>query len=268
MARAACRAKTSNSKKNFGLLCRAEFKTSNEGGRGGSYGLGKAVLWRFSGIATVLLSSVVQGCESKGIRLFGRTDIPSHSIPGDREYQSSGWFGARQKSKTDSTYYAESTFGDNKLAKSLLLDRAFAKSSGASALIVGFYEPDQDEVRNLDEIGNEIVASAERWFWPSMTGANASMEVEVRVEKNGAEIFRKTADPSRGWEPFFRARNGATTGAIAKAPGEVAELAFDLKVPARELPREQAHKEFSTALKLRVTRGDEVATGWTPTALA
>jgi hypothetical protein len=35
--------------KNFSLLCRAEFKTSNEGGRGGSYGLGKAVLWRFSG---------------------------------------------------------------------------------------------------------------------------------------------------------------------------------------------------------------------------
>src|SRR5262249_27659667 len=157
-------------------------KTSNEGGRGGSYGLGKAVLWRFSSVATVLLSSVVQGWESKGIRVFGRTDIPSHSIPGDGDYQSSGWFGSRQKSKADSTYYAESIFGDKKFAQSLLLDRTSARSSGTSVLIVGFYEPDQDEVRNLSDIANDIVASAERWFWPSMVGAETSMGVEVRVE--------------------------------------------------------------------------------------
>jgi hypothetical protein len=246
-----------DSRKNFSLLCRAEFKTSNEGGRGGSYGLGKAVLWRFSGIATVLLSSIVQGWESKGIRVFGRTDIPSHAIPGDGEYQSSGWFGAKQKSKTDSTYYAESIFGDDKLAKSLLLDRTFSKSSGTSALIVGFYEPDQDEVRKLDDIANDIVASAERWFWPSMTGANPSMEVEVRVERNGAETFRKKANPNPGWEPFIRARNDAATGATAKSSAEIAELPFPFKVPARDLPKGDAHQELSTTLKLRVTRGDE-----------
>jgi hypothetical protein len=76
---------------NFCLLCRAEFRTSSVGDRGGSYGLGKAVLWKFSEIATVLLSSVVHGWESKGIRVFGRTDIPSHGIGGDRQYESGGW---------------------------------------------------------------------------------------------------------------------------------------------------------------------------------
>jgi hypothetical protein len=239
-------------KKNFSLLCRAEFKTSNEGGRGGSYSLGKAVLWRFSGIATVLLSSVVEGWESKGIRVFGRTDTPSHSIPGDREYQSSGWFGTRKKSATDSTHYAESVFGDKKLAKALLLERVFS-----TALIVGFYEPDQDEVRKLNDIANDIVASAERWFWPSMTGTSLSMEVEVKVEKNGTETYSRKADPNPKWEPFIRARNAAVTGATAKSPTEVAELSIPFKVPARELPKPQAHHEFSTTLKLRVTRGDE-----------
>jgi hypothetical protein len=245
--------------KNFSLLCRAEFKTSNEGGRGGSYGLGKAVLWRFSGIATVLLSSVVHGWESKGIRVFGRTDIPSHSIAGDREYQSSGWFGAKQKSKTDSTHYAASIFGDNKLAKALLLDRSFSRNSGTSALIVGFYEPDQDEVRKLDEIANDIVASAERWFWPSMSGRGPSMEVEVRVEKDGIRTFSERANPKEAWRHFIRARNGAITGASAKSLGEVAEVPVDFKVPARELPKGDAHQEFSTALKLRITRADEAA---------
>jgi len=243
--------------KNFSLLCRAEFKTPNVGGRGGSYGLGKAVLWRFSGIATVLFSSIVQGWESKGVRVFGRTDIPSHSIPGDGEYQSGGWFGARRKRPSDSSQYAESVFGDSRLAKSLLLDRASSKSPGTSALIVGFYEPDQDEIRKLDTIGEDILASAERWFWPSMTGATPSMVVQVVVEQNGKTIFQKKTNPLPAWEPFIRARTAAATGATARSPGEVAENQSPFKVPARELPPAQAYREFDTTVKLRVTRADQ-----------
>lgn len=201
----------------------------------------------------------VHGWESKGARVFGRTDIPSHSIRGDREYQSSGWFGAKQRSKTDSTHYAESIFGNKKLAKALLLDRSFSRSSGTTALIVGFYEPGQDQIRKLDEIANDIVARAERWFWPSMSGRSPSMEVGVRVEKDGARTFSKTANPKENWRQFIRARNEAITGTAAKLPGEIAELALAFKVPARELPKGDAHQEFLTALKLRVTRADEEA---------
>src|SRR5262249_19222744 len=155
-----------------------------------SYGLGKAVLWRFSSIATVLLSSRVEGWESRGIRVFGRTDIPSHAVPSEAEYQSGGWFGAKKANSADSTHYAESVFGDTQLAKSLLLDRASSKRTGTSVLIVGFYEPDQDEVRKLETIANDIIASAERWFWPSMTGNDPTMTVEVAIERNGSETYR------------------------------------------------------------------------------
>lgn len=243
--------------KNFHLLCRAEFKTSDEEGRGGSHGLGKAILWATSGIATVLVSSIVHGWESKGVRIFGRTDIPSHSIKGDRTYQSGGWFGTRKTKKADTSEFAESTFGDKQLAKSLHLDRAFSRSSGTSVMIVGFYEPDQDEIRKLNDIAEDIVRSAARWFWPSMTGRTPAMEIEVTVEKNGSEIFRKKASPLPTWAPFIRASEAAATGPVAKSSPEVAESAIALKIPARELPAKLAHPEFSTKLKLRVTREDE-----------
>jgi hypothetical protein len=105
---------------NFFLLGRAEFKTSSVPGRGGSYGLGKQVLWKTSAIATTLLSSAVEGWEAKGIRIFGRTDIPSHKLRGVG-YQSGGWLGEKKKhSGTDRTFFAESIFGNKKLGPPLL----------------------------------------------------------------------------------------------------------------------------------------------------
>jgi hypothetical protein len=244
-------------KENFCLLCRAEFRTSSEGGRGGSYGLGKAVLWRFSGIATVLLSSVLHGSESKGIRIFGRTDIPSHTIQKNRQYESGGWFGVRKIQQSDGSAFAESIFGDKKLASELLLDRAHSPDTGTSALIVGFSEPDQDETRELNKIAEAILESAERWFWPSMSGKTPSMEVEVSVERNGKQTFAKKADPNPKWGPFIRARNEPVTGVTAKSEAEISEVSIPFKVPARELPPTQAHVETATELKLRITRGDE-----------
>ena len=243
---------------NFCLLCRAEFKTSSVPGRGGSYGLGKQVLWKASAVATVMLSSVVEGLEGKGIRVFGRTDIPSHSVKGDRDYQSGGWFGEKKKNKgADGTSFAASVFGAKTLAQSLLLDRQYDKSSGTSALIVGFQEANEDEVRDLDKIAEDIIASSERWFWPSMTGKHPSMEFEISIERDGKQIFSRKADPLPKWEPFIRAREAAVSGTAAKMPGEIAEASIDFKVPSRELPAKQAHGEFTASLKLRATRGDE-----------
>jgi hypothetical protein len=242
--------------KNFCLLCRAEFKTSSVGGRGGSHGVGKAVLWGLSEIGTVLVSSVVHGWERKGLRIFGRTDIPNHTIKGV-EYENSGWFGAKKTRASDNTEFAESIFGDNKLAEVLLLDRAHSPGTGTSVLIVGFYEPDQDEERSIEDIAADVLASAERWFWPSISGSKPSMEVEVTAERNGRETFAKKAIPSLTWAPFIRARDAAATGATAKTPDQIAETAIAFKVPAKDRPPEQAHPEFSTSLKLRVTRGDE-----------
>src|SRR5262249_24804099 len=99
--------------------------------------------------------------------------------------------------------------------------------------------------------------SAARWFWPAMIGRTPAMEVEIKIEKNGTEVFTKKADPLPAWEPFIRASEAKASGERAKLPAEVAECAIPFKVPARDLPPKLAHLEFSTELKLRVTRGDE-----------
>lgn len=242
---------------NFNLLCRAEFKTSDVAGRGGSYGLGKAVLWRFSGLSTVLLSSLVKGGEDKGIRLFGRSDVPGHKLADGDEYDSGGWFGKRVVDPVTGVF-AESTYGDDKLASSLHLDRSGSTITGTSALIVGFEEPEEDEPRDLSEIAEEILSSAERWFWPSMTGSNPAMEVEVAVETGGKITFQKTANPLLKWEPFIRARDAVVKAKDGKAkdPGEVAEVPLEFIVPERTFPTSTVHNEFSLALMLRLTRDD------------
>jgi hypothetical protein len=61
-------------------------------GRGGSHGLGKGVLWKFSQISTVLFSSTLRDRKPSGLRLFGRADIPSHKLD-DVWYTYGGFLG-------------------------------------------------------------------------------------------------------------------------------------------------------------------------------
>ena len=63
---------------NFRRLCVQNFSTGDEAGRGGSFGLGKAVSWMHSRLLTVMFSSSVSGIEGKGLRVFGRSEIPSN----------------------------------------------------------------------------------------------------------------------------------------------------------------------------------------------
>jgi hypothetical protein len=240
--------------KNFNLLCRAEFKTSSVGGRGGSYGLGKAVLWKFSEVATVFLSSKVIGMERKGIRVFGRADMPSHVID-DLEYDSGGWFG--EKKKSSGSFYAESVFGDKGLARALLLDRKYSSDTGTSALIVGFYEPEEDQTRPLEAIAESIVESSERWFWPSMSRNKPSLHVEAIVEKDGKVAFRKSANPEEAWEPFILAARNPITGDKARGPNQIAETPLTFKIPQRDSPPEEQYPAFDTTLRLRVGRGSQ-----------
>jgi hypothetical protein len=241
--------------RNFQLLCRAEFKTSTQRGRGGSRGVGKAVLWKFSEIATVLLSSRAKGLEKKGIRLFGRSDIPSHVIEGEGKYQSTGLFG--EKGVSGGAPCAVSIFGERVLAQALLLDRSSSSETGTSVLIVQFYEPEEDRNRGLKEIAQDILASSTRWFWPSMSGKHPSLEVEVLVEQDGRKTFQDRADPYPNWEPFILAQREAPTGQLARLPGEVAEAPIGFLVPQRTLPATEQHTEFETSLQLRVRRAPE-----------
>lgn len=78
---------------NFNALCRHVLYTSEDRPqRGGSYGLGKAVIWRFSSFSTVLFSSRMDGNPRAGFRIFGRAKLPYHET-GENAWRGPGWFG-------------------------------------------------------------------------------------------------------------------------------------------------------------------------------
>lgn len=82
---------------NFRALVRDVLFSSKPDERtsGGSYGLGKTVLWSFSGISTVIFNSTLNEDppEYESPRLIARTRLPTHRDDDDTIFQGPGWFG-------------------------------------------------------------------------------------------------------------------------------------------------------------------------------
>jgi hypothetical protein len=132
---------------NFNALCRHVLYTSEDRPqRGGSYGLGKAVLWRFSSFSTVLFSSRMDGNPRAGFRIFGRAKLPYHET-GENAWRGPGWFG-KSETKPDGRR-AVSVWDEEaeNAARHLLLFRPAQEDTGTSILVVGFQEPTQEETR-------------------------------------------------------------------------------------------------------------------------
>ncbi|MCH7551401.1 MAG: ankyrin repeat domain-containing protein, partial [Proteobacteria bacterium] len=82
----------------FRALCKDTLYSHKQSeGAGGSYGVGKSVLWAFSGLSTVLFNSVLSK-DPRGFRsprLIGRAELPSHGVSDESWYSGPGWFGIR-----------------------------------------------------------------------------------------------------------------------------------------------------------------------------
>ena len=242
---------------NFNALCRHTLVTS--GGRrvsGGSFGLGKSVLWRFSGFSTVLFSSTL--IEPPGaVRYFGRTLLTYHSADSG-EWEGSGWFGEREERpngyRAISVWDAEA----QRLSSASRLARETA-DTGTSILVIGFDDPTREEDPEVPELCGEIVRSTARWFWPAML--SNSIEVTVEGQIGGEHVYSSTADVTDEVRPFVKAHraNVEGSGRIAE-PGEVAERSVKLTVPAQRpeqvehpMPRAQA----SGRLRIRLAESGE-----------
>lgn len=169
----------------FRALCKDTlFSHKREASAGGSYGLGKSVLWAFSGVRTVLFGSRLAD-DPKGHsspRLIGRAELPSHRVD-DTSYVGSGWLGAIAQLPGGRTR-AESVWGTDaaRLLDALGIPRSNA--SGTTILVVAVRDPTEDDEdeestrtpqRMLARIGGH--ASAE--FWPAMLRARDPLVVQV-----------------------------------------------------------------------------------------
>ncbi|WP_262269592.1 hypothetical protein [Microvirga yunnanensis] len=248
---------------NFVNLCKNDYITPETGGRGGSYGLGKGVLHRFSSVSTVLYSSwidgPVDGEPTEGLRLFGRTQLISHAV-GSKRYNPSGWFGERRAIRGAGAR-AESVWGQTALCRRLHLDRDPADGTGTSILIVGFFDAASGSNAQPDPsvAAEALKTEIEKWFWPSISVTPASLEVEIRVISNGRILQSEIVDPAARWAHFIRAYEGRATSPTAEAERQLAEGRIAISVPERRVP--PAHRGFQGSAALRVARVPESMRG-------
>lgn len=222
----------------FRALCKDTlYSHKQHEGAGGSYGLGKSVLWSFSGLSTVLFNSVLfedpPGHESP--RLIGRVELPSHQVTSGGKaapgwYTGSGWFGRVREGERGRR--AESLWGSAAalLAAGLHLDRA--PRSGTTISIVGFRDPASDADDGAEPLGQRIRQAATRFFWPAMCMETRRLRVAVSHDQGESVIV---PDDDELIAPFLECyRSRAEAGDVLTEPGDLV-----LRTIALELPDER-----------------------------
>ncbi|MHB8220584.1 MAG: hypothetical protein ACYDHU_09745 [Acidimicrobiales bacterium] len=242
---------------NFAALCLDVLVTTRDKAeKGGSHGLGKAVLAVSSQLTTVLFSSTINVGGAQRFRLFGKSELPHHKTVDDRVWRGPGWFGSEQT--TDLGQRAESVWDAEAelLAAPLLLTRGPELGTGTSILVVGFHEHGQDDTRDPKEIAGDLLAASTKYFWPAI--ARGSLEVSTSVHVNGELVFSKTAELDKEDDEFFRAASEPVSGGKVRAPGEIAERTIPLRVPARKkTAMSDAAPEQTGTVSLRIIRAPD-----------
>ncbi|MEP0923395.1 hypothetical protein [Leptolyngbya sp. ST-U4] len=219
---------------NFSSLCRNVLDTTkDEPGKGGSYGLGKALLWQFSTLSTVLFSSRIEAEPPQQFRFFARTELPSHETDQAR-WNGSGWYGLPETVRNGKRAVSIWDEAAEKITRSIYLYRPIQLGTGTSILIAGFHEPAQEEARPLTAIAQDILNSAARWFWYCMISEAPSLRVSAEVYEGNELRFRGEAVPGKELEPFVQTVLASSTVSKAFHSGEVAEKELNFRIPAKK----------------------------------
>ena len=239
---------------NFVKLCRLDLFSGKNEASGGSFGLGKAVYWRFSRIQTVLFHSVVpdDGGPS-GHRVFGVNQGVVHRL-GDKGYQGRGYFG-----RLDEDDNAVSVWDDDDLVRDLLLDRTDPRP-GTSALLVGFHDPDRpgkllgDDLADLHDLAGELRAGIEENFWPLLTRGGLRVCIEV---DDGERVVETPVEPEETFTELVRALRRFDAGDLdGRLDGTYSVVSRDIPIKVSRRRTGSAHGTFDHAAKLVVTISD------------
>ncbi len=216
---------------NYAALVRDElYSQKQDETAGGSYGLGKSVLWTFSGASTVVFNSYLSEPTEGGNRqrLIARTKLPTHSLSGDEtEYQGAGWLCTIDDSEDDPK--PRSMWGSTaeSLAERLGVDRP--NTPGTSAMVVGFRDPARDHTPSLESLGRELVDAAAKYFWPAMYRDDLVVNVQV-----GSETTEVDVDEHSAVQPFVDAYANRYNGETRlETPGDVAGRDIEMNLPRK-----------------------------------
>ena len=241
---------------NFAALVRHDLITSDQRREsGGSFGVGKSVLWRFSNLSTVFFHSLLSDLQRS--RFIGRTMLAGHAAAGER-WEGSGWFGAPDPAEPKR---AISLWDDEarRVAELMNLTRP-AGLSGTSILVVGFDDPGREAEGSVEEICREMVDSATRWFWPAL--CKDDMSVLVDGYEGDERVFSAHAQSSNAEiAPFVHAEYDTPSPSdVLEDAGDVIEREIKITVP-RQRPElfEDPHpsNEASVTLRFRLAETGE-----------
>lgn len=203
---------------------------------GGSFGLGKTVLWAFSGVSTVLFNSVPYHPEPdhEPPRLVGRSILPAHEhrTP-ERTFTNHGWFGEDDEEEIERLGRPPSLWDDDgaasDLAESLCVDRP-SDRPGTSIGVVGFRVPGEDLHPDPSELSAQFRHAAVKHFWPAMV--RDELEVFVRTPDGGQT--QATYDDAPGVQPFVECYGAAFADHDSElsSPGEIGATTVEVTVPA------------------------------------
>lgn len=239
---------------NFAALVRDElYSSKQEDTAGGSYGLGKSVLWTFSSASTVVFNSYPDtggGQPAETPRLIGRTKLPTHELGGDT-YQGAGWLCDPEQTEDGVQPEPLRGVGAEQLAEDLFVDRPH--ETGTSAMVVGYRDPTRDTRPDLDELGDEFLAAAAKYFWPAITRGDLRVFVETDGETREADVDEVPA--IRPFVECFR-RRYEEEGTL-ETPGDVAGLDIPVDLPKRSDGSETPSGDVRLAAQLASPMDDD-----------
>jgi hypothetical protein len=240
------------------------YSDKDDSSAGGSFGLGKSVLWAFSGLKTVLFSSIPRNPpESKsGLRLVGKASLPWHETADDGPCAGSGWFGTPVHPNTDQRR-AESVWGrDAERVAAACLCARDEGATGLTEVIVGFAEPGEED-RDVASLVKDINDAALESFWPAI--AEHRLAVEIEALTNDTVTQRLMVDPwtTPGYlqlsQVLAKFRRGELSTRSQLQPGEECVFWIGLEVPERTLDPLHPDLTSPVALLVRVLADGEDA---------
>lgn len=235
-------------------------KPGSRSSSGGSKGLGKTVLWAFSGLSTVLFNSNPDILPDDGgnepPRLIGRTIVPAHTDPSeDTHYTNHGWYGRNDAARIDKIGRPPSLYGDlgdaGTIADTLSVSRP-TDNHGTSIGLVGFRVPGEDLDPDMDELAASFRQASVKYFWPAMV--RDDLEVHVKTPDGGHT--EATFDDAPGVKPFvecYRELFNVTEEELSGA-GSLAKRELKISIPREdpETVEDDPHDGYETALDLVV----------------
>lgn len=222
---------------------------------GGSYGLGKSVLWAFSGLSTVLFNSVLHEHPKgrKSPRLIGRTELPSHKLE-KRWFSGSGWFGEPVRAaggpRAESIWHLSASLE----ARDLYLKRE-KRATGTSILLAGFRDPATEGELVVSALDERILQAAARWFWPAAEMDNPGLRIRAGERDASAEDIAAL----RPFVECWRGRKSRRTE--LEQPGDVVSRSIPLELPARRDDGSSVRGEVLLVVRLAAEDHDRALTG-------